>query len=146
MADFETNIAIIGAGVIGLAIARSLSEAGKEVLILEELSEFGQITSSRNSGVIHAGIYYPEKSLKAQMCVEGNILLYDYCRKYSIPFRNTEKILIASSDDQIKIIDDIKIQAEKNGVQHIDKISKSKVTKLEPLIKCEEALKLNQVE
>ena len=61
MADFETNIAIIGAGVIGLAIARSLSEAGKEVLILEELSEFGQITSSRNSGVIHAGIYYPEK-------------------------------------------------------------------------------------
>ena len=142
MADFETNIAIIGAGVIGLAIARSLSEAGKEVLILEELSEFGQITSSRNSGVIHAGIYYPEKSLKAQMCVEGNILLYDYCRKYSIPFRNTEKILIASSDDQIKIIDDIKIQAEKNGVQNIEKISKSKVTKLEPLIKCEEALQV----
>ena len=140
MSDFQTNIAIIGAGVVGLAIARALCDANEEVLVLEELSEFGKITSSRNSGVIHAGLYYPENSLKTQMCIEGNKLLYDYCNKYSIPFRNTKKLLIASSSDQIKVIDNIKVQAEKNGVQNIEKISKSKVNKLEPLIKCEEAL------
>ena len=84
MADFTTDTVIIGAGVIGLAIAKTLAERGKEVLILEELSEFGKITSSRNSGVIHAGIYYPEKSLKAKMCVEGNKLLYDYAKAKNI--------------------------------------------------------------
>lgn len=140
MSDFQTNIAIIGAGVVGLAIAKVLCDVDKEVLVLEELSEFGQITSSRNSGVIHAGLYYPENSLKTKMCIEGNKLLYDFCKKYSIPFRNTKKILIASSSEQIKIIDDIKVQAEKNGVENIEKISKIKVSKLEPLIKCEEAL------
>ena len=140
MADFSSDIVIIGAGVIGLAIAKTLSEEGKEVLVLEELPEFGKITSSRNSGVIHAGIYYPENSLKTKMCVEGNKLLYDYCNKFSIPHKNTKKILVASSDEQIKIIDNIKMQAEKNGVQNIEKISKSKVSTLEPLITCSEAL------
>lgn len=140
MADFSIDIVIIGAGVIGLAIARRLANKGKEVLILEELREFGRITSSRNSGVIHAGIYYPENSLKAKMCLEGNRFLYDYCHKYSIPHKNTKKILVASSEEQIKIIDDIKLQAEKNGVQHIEKISKSKVSSLEPLVECKEAL------
>ena len=140
MVDFSTDIVIIGAGVIGLAIARRLANQGKEVLVLEELSEFGRITSSRNSGVIHAGIYYPENSLKAKMCLEGNKFLYDYCNKYSILHRNTKKILVASSEEQIKIIDDIKLQAEKNGVKDIEKISKSKVSILEPLIECKEAL------
>ena len=110
------------------------------MLVLEEQAEFGQITSSRNSGVIHAGIYYSEKSFKAKMCVEGNKLLYKFCKKYSIPHRNTKKLLVASSDEQIEIIDKIKSQAEKNGVINIQKISKSKVTNLEPLIKCNEAL------
>jgi L-2-hydroxyglutarate oxidase LhgO len=140
MADFDTNIVIIGAGVIGLALARELSKKSIEVLVLEELSKFGQITSSRNSGVIHAGIYYPENSLKTRMCLEGNALLYQYCSTYSIPHRNTKKLLVASSNEQIKIIDNIKVQAEKNGVKNIEKISKSNVSILEPLIQCEEAL------
>jgi len=140
MSEFNTEIVIIGAGVIGLAIARELSEKGYEILIVEKLNEFGKITSSRNSGVIHAGIYYSENSLKAKMCVEGNKLLYDYCSKYSISHKNTKKILVASSEEQIKIIDDIKVQAEKNGVQNIEKISKTKVLSLEPLIECKEAL------
>ena len=140
MADFNSDIVIVGAGVVGLAIAKILSKQGKDVLILEELSEFGKITSSRNSGVIHAGIYYPENSLKAKMCVEGNKLLYNYCKKYSIPHKNTKKILVASSEEQIEIIDAIKVQAEKNGVQGIEKISRSKVSTLEPLIACKEAL------
>jgi len=140
MADFDINTVIIGAGVVGLALARELSAKSTEVLVLEELSKFGQITSSRNSGVIHAGIYYPDNSLKAKMCLEGNSLLYQYCSTYSIPHRNTKKLLVASSNEQIKIIDNIKVQAEKNGVKNIEKISKSKVSILEPLIKCEEAL------
>ena len=140
MADFSSDIVIIGAGVVGLAIAKVLSEQGKEVLVLEELPEFGKITSSRNSGVIHAGIYYPENSLKAKMCVDGNKIIYDYCKKFSIPHKNTKKILVASSEDQVKTIDDIKIQAEKNGVKNIEKISGSKISALEPLIACREAL------
>ena len=114
MTNFRTDIVIIGAGVIGLAIARALSLQNKEVLILEELPKFGQITSSRNSGVIHAGIYYPEKSLKASFCLRGNKLIYAYCKKYSIPYRNTKKILIASSLEQLKTIYNIKKQAKKN--------------------------------
>ena len=140
MTDFSSEIVIIGAGVVGLSLAKYILAENKEVLILEELSEFGKITSSRNSGVIHSGIYYPEESFKAKMCLEGNKLLYDYCIKNSIPHNNTKKLLIATSDEQIKIIDNIKIQAEKNGVQNIEKISKLMVTKIEPLIECQEAL------
>jgi L-2-hydroxyglutarate oxidase LhgO len=140
MADFEVNIVVIGAGVVGLAISKEISESGKEVLIIENHDKFGQITSSRNSGVIHAGIYYPEHSLKSKMCVEGNRLLYEYCQKFSIPHRNTKKLLVASSDDQVEIIDKIKSQAIKNKVDGIKKLSQSKVATLEPLIKCKEAL------
>ncbi len=140
MADFNTDTVIIGAGVVGLAIGKVLSEQNKEILILEELSEFGQITSSRNSGVIHAGIYYSEKTLKAKMCVEGNKMMYEYCKKFSIPHRNTKKILVASNFEQIQEIDRIKIQAEKNGVENITNLSKSQVLNLEPLINCKEAL------
>ena len=140
MAVFNTDIVIIGAGVVGLAIARALSIKGIEVLILEELPKYGQITSSRNSGVIHAGIYYPENTLKAKMCVQGNKLLYEYCSKYSVPFKKTKKLLIASNQEQVEVINNIKEQAEKNGVENIKKLSKSKVSVLEPLISCEEAL------
>ena len=143
MADITSEIIIIGAGVVGLAIGKVLSEKNKEILILEELHKFGQISSSRNSGVIHAGIYYPENSLKSKMCIEGNNLLYEYCKKHLIPHHNTKKILVASSNDQIKTIDSIKKKAEKNGIQKIKKISKTQVSILEPLIKCEEALLVN---
>ena len=86
MSDFSVDTVVIGAGVVGLAIARELSSKNKEVLILETEDDFGKITSSRNSGVIHAGIYYPKNSLKSKFCVLGNRLLYDYCKKkpYSI--------------------------------------------------------------
>ena len=84
MSDFNVDTVIIGAGVVGLAIAEALSESGKEVLILESEDNFGKITSSRNSGVIHAGIYYSEKSLKSKFCVQGNKLLYEYCIKNNI--------------------------------------------------------------
>ena len=81
---------------VGLAIAYELSRKNNDVLILETEDEFGKITSSRNSGVIHAGIYYPENSLKSKFCVLGNRLLYDYCKKNFIPYLNTKKLLVAS--------------------------------------------------
>ena len=134
MADFNVEIVVIGAGVIGLAIARALTKLGKEVLILEEEQKFGQITSSRNSGV--KAYIIQKNSFKAKMCVEGNKLLYDYLNKYSIPHRNTKKILVATNEEQLKIIDKIKLQGENNGVENIQKISKTAVSTLEPLIKC----------
>ena len=140
MTNFTTDIAIIGAGVIGLAIGRNLALKNKEILILEALDGLGQITSSRNSGVIHAGIYYLENSLKAKMCLKGNRLLYEYCKKYSIPHRNTKKILVATNHEQVQIIDKIKLQAEKNGVENIENLSNLRVSKIEPLIKCKEGL------
>jgi len=140
MSNFEVDTAIIGAGVVGLTIGNELSSSGKELLILESENNFGKITSSRNSGVIHAGIYYPTNSLKSKMCVKGNKLIYDYCKKNSIPHLNTKKILVASSDDQINIIDKIKKQAEINGVEKIENLTNKQVSKLEPLISCKEAL------
>jgi len=140
MTDFRVETVVIGAGVVGLAIAYELSRKNNDVLILETEDEFGKITSSRNSGVIHAGIYYPENSLKSKFCVLGNRLLYDYCKKNFIPYLNTKKLLVASSLDQINVIDQIKNQAENNGVEGIRKISKTEASNLEPLIHCEEAL------
>ena len=140
MTDFRVETVVIGAGIVGLAIAYELSRKNNDVLILETEDEFGKITSSRNSGVIHAGIYYPENSLKSKFCVLGNRLLYDYCKKNFIPYLNTKKLLVASSLDQINVIDQIKNQAENNGVEGIKKISKTEASNLEPLIYCEEAL------
>ena len=134
MTDFSVETVVIGAGVVGLAISRELSNINGEILVLESEKDFGQHTSSRNSGVIHAGIYYPENSLKSKFCIEGNILFYEYCKKYNIPHRNTKKILVASSLEQIQIIDQIKINVEKNGVRNIKKLTKSQTLQLEPLI------------
>ena len=140
MSGYKVDTIVIGAGAVGLAIAESLSRSGREVIVLESEDDFGKVTSSRNSGVIHAGIYYPENSLKSKLCVEGNKLLYSYCQKNNIPFENTKKLLVASSNNQIAIIDEIQKQAEKNGVTGIRKITKQEVQKIEPLIFCQEAL------
>ena len=101
MTDFSVETVVIGAGVVGLAIAYELSRKNKEVLILETEDEFGKITSSRNSGVIHAGIYYPKNSYKSKFCVLGNRLLYDYCKKNFIPYlkgNHTNAIIIITID------------------------------------------------
>ena len=140
MSDYKVDTIVIGAGAVGLAIAEILSRSSREVIVLESEDNFGKITSSRNSGVIHAGIYYSENSLKAKFCVEGNKLLYDYCQKNNIPFENTKKLLVASSNDQIAIIDEIQNNAEKNGVTGITNITEKEVKNIEPLIFCKEAL------
>ena len=140
MQEFNTKTIIVGAGAVGLAVARELSLKKMETIIIEEMGEFGTLTSSRNSGVIHAGIYYKTNSLKSKFCVEGNNLLYEYAKQFNIPHKNTKKILVASSEDQINEIDRIKDQGSTNGVKNIEKLSEVQVSNLEPLIKCKEGL------
>ena len=128
----DAEITIIGAGVVGLAIAERISQASDNVFVLEKHLSFGQETSSRNSEVIHAGIYYPRNSLKSRLCVEGKRLLYDYCRKHDIPFNNCGKLIVAASDDEIKIIDGIRNTAFNNGVPDPLTLDQAGIAKLEP--------------
>ena len=135
MEKFHTNNVVIGAGVVGLAIAKEISSKDPEVIILEKEGNIGQITSSRNSGVIHAGIYYPSDTLKAKFCVKGNELLYEYAKKFNVPFINTKKIIVANNKSQMEKVHEIKEQAEINGVKNIEILDEKQVNKLEPLIK-----------
>ena len=136
MEKFNTNTVVVGAGVVGLAIGKEISFKDPEVIILEKEGTIGQITSSRNSGVIHAGMYYPSNTLKAKFCVEGNRLLYAYAKKFNVPFINTKKIIVANNQSQIDDILVIKQQAELNGVENLVILDKKQVNNLEPLIKC----------
>jgi L-2-hydroxyglutarate oxidase LhgO len=135
----DAEITIIGAGVIGLAIAEKLSDSSKNLFVVEKHTTFGQETSSRNSEVIHAGIYYPQGSLKAKLCVEGNRLLYEYCRKFDIPCKNCGKLIVATSEDEIAVIEGIKETAEKNGVS-LSMLDKGQVADMEPNIYALKAL------
>jgi L-2-hydroxyglutarate oxidase LhgO len=129
----DAEITIIGAGVIGLAIAEELSENKDNVFLIEKHSTFGQETSSRNSEVIHAGIYYPQGSLKAKLCVEGNGLLYEYCNKYEIPYKNCGKLIVATTLEEISIIEGIKNTAARNGVT-LEVLELDQIASLEPNI------------
>ena len=129
----DTDITIIGAGVIGLAIGERLSGNFSNLFIIEKHPTFGQETSSRNSEVIHAGIYYPQGSLKATLCVEGKVLLYDYCRKHDIPFNNCGKLIVATTPEEVKVIEGIRETARKNGVD-LEVMEKDEIAALEPNI------------
>src|SRR3982075_883703 len=114
---------VIGAGVIGLAVARRLARAGREVIVLEAAEGIGTVTSSRNSEVIHAGIYYPAGSLMARMCVSGKHALYDYCRDHGIPHRNCGKLIVATTASEAEKLQSIKAHAEANGVLDMQTLS-----------------------
>lgn len=110
------SIIVIGAGIVGLACARELSKKGHEVFIAEQESYIATQTSARNSGVIHAGIYYPCNSLKAELCIRGKNLLYKYCEEFNVPFSRTQKMIVATTNEEKKILQNLKGKAEKNGV------------------------------
>ena len=131
---------VIGAGVIGLAVARRLAQAGREVIVLEAAEGIGTVTSSRNSEVIHAGIYYPAGSLMARMCVSGKRALYDYCREHGIPHRNCGKLIVATSRNETAKLQSIKAHAEANGVHDLRTLSGEEARALEPGLNCEAAL------
>lgn len=126
------DISIIGAGVIGLAVAEELSRRFKNVLLLEKNEMPGQETSSRNSEVIHAGIYYPEGSLKASLCVEGRKLLYETCEKRDIPFRRTGKLIVATKPEEEEALEALLGKAQLNGVDDLLLLSGRVVHSLEP--------------
>ncbi len=130
--DFD--IIVIGAGVVGLAIARAAALTGREVLLLEKNAVIGEETSSRNSEVIHAGIYYPRDSLKAQLCVRGRDALYRYCADKHIPHRRLGKILVAVSDAQRAQLDLLRISAEANGVKDLRWMDEAQLHAAEPAV------------
>jgi L-2-hydroxyglutarate oxidase LhgO len=130
----DADITIIGAGVVGLAIAEKVSEEHKNVFLIEKHMSFGQETSSRNSEVIHAGIYYTKDSLKSRLCVKGKRMLYDYCRKYDVPYNNCGKLIVATSENEIPVIEGIRQTAIKNGVDDLSFIGREEIAGLEPKI------------
>jgi L-2-hydroxyglutarate oxidase LhgO len=130
----DAEITIIGAGVIGLAIAEKLSQNHSNVFLIDKHPTFGQETSSRNSEVIHAGIYYIKDSLKSRLCVEGKNLLYDFCRKYEVPFNNCGKLIVATSEEEISVIEGIRQTAISNGVADMQVLDRQQIAKMEPNI------------
>lgn len=130
----DADITIIGAGVVGLAIAETVSAECKNVFLVEKHPSFGQETSSRNSEVIHAGIYYTKDSLKARLCVEGKKLLYDYCKKHGVPYKNCGKLIVATSGEEISVIEGIRLTAMKNGVDDLVVLEREQIAEMEPNI------------
>jgi len=127
---------VIGAGVVGLAVARALALAGREVVVLEAADAIGTETSSRNSEVIHAGIYYPPGSLKARFCVAGKLALYRYCDERGIPYRRCGKLLVATAESQLPKLHAIRSQAEANGVTDLRPLTAAEALALEPELRC----------
>jgi len=136
----KVDCVVVGAGVIGLAVARRLAQAGREVVLLEAAEGIGTVTSSRNSEVIHAGIYYPAASLMARMCVSGKRALYDYCRDHGIPHRNCGKLIVATQPKETLRLQSIKAHAEANGVLDLQTLSGEAARVLEPALNCDAAL------
>jgi L-2-hydroxyglutarate oxidase LhgO len=130
----DTEITIIGAGVVGLAIAEKLSAGYPGVFVIEKHPTFGQETSSRSSEVIHAGIYYEKESLKARLCLEGKRLLYDYCKKFDVPHNNCGKLIVATSEEEISIIEGIRHKALENGVNDLVELEREQIAEMEPNI------------
>ncbi|GKT27065.1 NAD(P)/FAD-dependent oxidoreductase [Acidovorax sp. SUPP3334] len=131
---------VVGAGVVGLAVARALALRGHEVLVLEAAEAIGTGTSSRNSEVIHAGIYYAKGSLKARFCVEGRDMLYAYCESRGIPHRRCGKLIVATSDDQVEALGGIQQRALANGVSDLQWLTREQAKILEPALECMSAL------
>jgi len=132
----KLDAVVVGAGVVGLAVARALAMAGREVVILEAEDAIGTHTSSRNSEVIHAGIYYSNNSLKASSCVAGKQLLYEYCVTHGVPHRRSGKLIVASHADQAGELKNIQQKAHANGVTDVVWMTRDQVLALEPELQC----------
>jgi L-2-hydroxyglutarate oxidase LhgO len=139
MAD-RIECAVIGAGVVGLACARRLALDGREVVVLERAETIGTETSSRNSEVIHAGIYYPKGSLKARFCVAGKHAMYAYCDEHGIPYQRCGKLIVATEEKELADLDRIKAFAAENGVPDLVRLDAKEVKELEPEVFCIAAL------
>ena len=138
--NFDIDVLIIGAGVVGLAIGRTLTAAGRTITVVDRHDAFGTETSSRNSEVIHAGIYYPKGSLKAQFCVRGRALLYDYAAARQVPFESCGKLIVASGDHAQAGLQKIYGAAMAAGVDNLQWLDAQQALSLEPEVRCSVAL------
>lgn len=136
----EVDCIVVGAGVVGLAVARALALAGREVIVLDAAEGIGTETSSRNSEVIHAGIYYPANSLMARFCVAGRRALYRYCAERGVPHRNCGKLIVATTAEEDAMLAGIQRRAEANGVEGMRVLSAAEAVAMEPNLHCTSAL------
>jgi L-2-hydroxyglutarate oxidase LhgO len=136
----RVDVLVIGAGVVGLAVARAFAQAGRETIIVERADAFGTETSSRNSEVIHAGIYYRPGGLRARFCVEGKRLLYSYCRDHGVAFSNCEKLIVANGADEVARLEPLRRLAAENGVDDLRILTGAEAGRLEPGLRCDAAL------
>ncbi|MEY3474097.1 MAG: hypothetical protein RL087_555 [Pseudomonadota bacterium] len=136
----DLDAVVIGAGVVGLAVARALALAGREVVVLDAAEGIGTGTSSRNSEVIHAGLYYPGGSWKARLCVAGREALYAYCAERGVPHRRCGKLIVATEDAQIETLHGIQAKAAANGVTNLQRLTRAQAQALEPEVECVAAL------
>ena len=134
------DVVVIGAGVIGLASAMALSKAGRSVLILERDSGIARGITSRNSEVIHAGLYYPTGSLKAELCVRGRERLYAWCAEKRVETRRLGKLIVATRAPEESILEDLLVRGRENGVVGLERIGASEIARLEPEIVARQAL------
>ena len=136
----KVDCIVIGAGVVGLAVARALALRGREVMVLEAANAIGTGTSSRNSEVIHAGIYYPSDSLKARLCVQGKQMLYDYCARRGIGHSRCGKLIVATHELQVAQLQSIIAKAAANGVNDLVLLSREQARAMEPQLECVAAI------
>ncbi len=136
----DVDCVVVGAGVVGIAVARALAMAGREVIVLDAAEGIGTETSSRNSEVIHAGIYYPQGSLMARHCVAGRRMLYRYCDERGVPYANCGKLIVATSAEETEKLAGIKARAEANGVEGMRLLDRAEAVEMEPNLVCTAAL------
>ena len=136
----DIDCIVVGAGVVGLAIARALAQSGRDVMVVEAAEGIGTGTSARNSEVIHAGIYYPAGSLKARLCVEGRQKLYAYCDESGVAYKRLGKLIVATSEAEIPVLEDIRSKARVNGVDDLEFLTAPQAKALEPALACTAAL------
>lgn len=136
----EVDCIVVGAGVVGLACARALAMSGREVIILEAAEGIGTGTSSRNSEVIHGGIYYPANSLMARFCVAGRRMLYPFCAEKNVPHVNCGKLIVATNEREDAMLAGIKMRAEANGVEGMRVLTAAEAIAMEPNLRCTSAL------
>lgn len=136
----DLDCAAVGGGVVGVAVARKLAQLGRKVVLFEAEKSWGQHTSSRNSEVLHAGIYYPTGSLKARLCLEGRMAIEAYCAARGIGYRRIGKIVVAVDDAEVKVLEQHKAQGERNGLGDLEWLDAEQVRRLEPAVVCRRGL------
>ncbi len=134
------NVVVVGAGVVGLAVAAKVSEGNEGVYVFEKNSRFGQETSGHNSAVIHSGIHYPKGSLKARLCVKGNAMMYELCERHRVPFKRLGKLTVAIGDEETRELYELKQVGIDNGVEGMKFLDREEVKRLEPDVEVDKAL------